>query len=52
MLSPVVDGAVYDVAPGLVWPLAGAVAVTAEVLLYVSSATENRVALRDWPRDG
>jgi MFS family permease len=40
MLSPVVGGAVYDVAPGLVWPLAGAVAVLAGVLLYVSSVKD------------
>lgn len=41
VVSPVVGGAVYDAAPGLVWPLAGVVAALAGALLYLSSRTSD-----------
>ena len=44
MLSPALGGPLYDVAPALVWPLAGVLALAAAAFLYRSSAT-TRTAL-------
>ena len=49
MLSPAVGGPLYDVAPGLVWPLAGLLAVGAAVFLY-SSSSSSRTTLTASPR--
>jgi MFS family permease len=40
MLSPALGGAVYDVAPGLLWPLAGVVALTAALLFRRTASRE------------
>jgi len=39
MPSPATGGPLYDVAPALVWPLAGLLALAAAVFLYSSSRT-------------
>ena len=46
MLSPAIGGPLYDVAPGLVWPLAGVVALGAGAFLYSSSRTTLTVSPR------
>ncbi|HEX6920405.1 MAG TPA: MFS transporter [Actinomycetes bacterium] len=44
MLSPVLGGALYDLAPGLVWPAAGMVALAAGGLLYRRSSSDVRAS--------